>query len=70
MKVIQKAKVNEHEIYATLMKQELEVLEEINHPYVVRVLDLFEDSQNIYVAMEILNDGNLMDYLYNIFATR
>ena len=43
VKVIKKTKVNEREVYSTLMKQELEVLEQINHPYIVRVLDLFED---------------------------
>lgn len=43
------------------MKQELEVLEQINHPYIVRVLDLFEDENNIYVAQEILPYGNLLE---------
>ena len=49
------------------MKQELEVLEEINHCYVVRVLELFEDNQNIFVAMECLPHGNLLDLLFQIY---
>ena len=48
------------------MKQELSVLEQISHPYVVRVLDLFEDSTNYYVALELLEDGNLLEALARI----
>ena len=42
------------------MKQELTVLEQISHPYIVRTLDLFEDNENIYVVLEILPEGNLL----------
>ena len=45
---------------ATLMKQELSVLERVSHPYIVRVLDLFEDDHSIYVALELLPHGNLL----------
>ena len=63
VKVIQKALVNEREILVTLMKQELQVLEDINHPYIVRVLDLCEDEYNYYIALELLPDGNLLEIL-------
>ena len=48
------------------MKQELEVLEKINHPYVVRTLDLCEDESNIYVVLEMLPQGNLAEVLTRI----
>ena len=63
VKVIKKTKVNEREIYATLMKQELEVLENISHPYIVRVIDLCEDRTNIYVVSELLPSGNMLEVL-------
>ena len=58
------------EVYQTLMKQELEVLERINHPNVVRVLDLFEDDDSIYVALELLHDGNLLELLNEISSKK
>ena len=70
MKVIQKSKVESREVYQTLMKQELEVLERINHPNVVRVLDLFEDDDSIYVALELLHDGNLLELLNEISSKK
>ena len=48
------------------MKQELEVLEKIKHPYVVRTLDLCEDDNNIYVVLEMLPQGDLAEVLTKI----
>lgn len=52
------------------MKTELEILEQIGHPYIVRVLDLFEDDENIYVAQELLPEGNLQQFLRRVSAKR
>ena len=38
-------------------------MEKLQHPHVVRVLDLFEDDTNIYVALEMLPHGNLTEVL-------
>ena len=53
-------------VLASLLKQELAVLERVSHPYIVRVLDLFEDNQFIYVAQELLPQGNLLQVLTKI----
>ena len=52
------------------MKQELEVLEKIAHPYIVQVYDLCEDDDNIYVISELLPQGNLMQVLGQLCASR
>ena len=43
------------------MKQELEVLEKLSHPNIVRVLDLLEDSNSIYIVLELMHYGNLAE---------
>ena len=48
-------------VFTTLMSQELGALEMLDHPHVVRVLDLFEDDDNIYIISEILRNGNLLE---------
>ena len=43
LKVIKKSKVHEDQDWENLMKSELEALELLDHPHIVRVLDLCED---------------------------
>lgn len=42
------------------------MLEELDHPHVVRVLELLETATDYYVVMELLPDGNLLDFLNKI----
>ena len=63
LKVIQKEKLAGKKAYCDLMKDELKVLESVNHPYVVRVLDLCEDENNYYIALELLPHGNMLQVL-------
>ena len=66
LKVISKARMSEDRVHEDLLKQELAALERISHPYIVRVMDLFEDDQSIYVALELLPHGNLIQVLSKI----
>ena len=66
IKVIHKSKVAQAAIYQKLLKQELAVCEKLDHPHIVRVLDLCEDDEDIFIAMEIVEHGNLMEALSNI----
>ena len=45
------------------MKQELEVSEKLEHPHVVKVLDLCEDDNDIFIALELIKHGNLLEVL-------
>ena len=56
----------EDKVYEELMKQELEVLEKLEHPHIVRVLDLCEDEDNIFIALELINHGNLLEVISKI----
>ena len=33
------------------------------HPYIIRLLDIFENQDNIYIVMENLSGGDLFTYL-------
>lgn len=70
LKVISKEKLSGNEAYIALMKDELKVMESITHPYVVRVLDLCEDTNNYYIALELLPHGNLLQVLSQICKQR
>lgn len=53
----------ESEIKKEQMKRELEVLEEIVHPHITRVLELLEDAKSFYIVMEFVEDGDLMNLI-------
>ena len=50
----------ENEGWHILMRQELEMLQTLNHPNLVRVLDLCEDDENIYIISELIENGDMM----------
>ena len=63
VKVIKKSKVAEDKVWEELLKQELEIIQKLDHPHIVRVLDLCEDEENYYIAQELIKNGNLFEVL-------
>ena len=57
VKVIQKKKTNQG--WHGLMKKELQALEHLTHPNIVRVLDLCEDTRFIYIIAELMPHGDM-----------
>jgi serine/threonine protein kinase len=41
--------------------KEMELLENMNHPHVVKGYDMFEDEDAIYLVMELCSGGELFD---------
>ena len=41
------------------------MLEELDNPHVVRVIELLENEQNYFIVMELMADGNLLDFINN-----
>ena len=50
-------KLKEEDIHSIL--NEIEVLNRIDHPNVVKLCEIFEDDQNFYMVMELMEGGNL-----------
>lgn len=46
-----------------LQKREIEILKICQHPSIVRLLDVFENQDYIYIVMEYLKGGDLFNYL-------
>ena len=46
-----------------LMEQELEVLQNTDHPHIVRVMELLEDEAKFYIVSELVTGGELYDYI-------
>jgi calcium-dependent protein kinase len=61
IKIIKKALLEEAEVYKELMRNELQVLESVDHPNITRVFELMEDDRSFFVVMEYCAGGNLLD---------
>lgn len=46
-----------------LVKQEIEIMKMLQHPNLIRLLDVFENTDYIYIVMEIMEGGDLFGYL-------
>ena len=46
-----------------LQRREIEILKMCQHPHIIRLLDIFENQDYIYIIMEQLNGGDLFSYL-------
>lgn len=46
-----------------MLRNEIEVLKVCKHPNVVRLYDVFEDRQSIFIVMELIKGADLYEYL-------
>lgn len=46
-----------------MQRREIEILKMCQHPNIIRLLDLFENQDYIYIVMENLSGGDLFSYL-------
>lgn len=63
IKIVTKNSIAQHQILIDLMESELDVLTKTDHPSIVRVLELLEDDVNFYIISELVNGGELYDYI-------
>ena len=46
-----------------LQRREIEILKQCQHPHIIRLVDIFENLEYIYIVMEALSGGDLFTYL-------
>ena len=42
-------------------QQEIEILQQLDHPHVLKLYEYFEDTKNVYLICEICSGGELFD---------
>lgn len=63
IKILKKKKMDPEDF--ELYKREVEILKICQHPNIIRLLDVFENSDYIFIVMEHLNGGSLLQYFKN-----
>ena len=66
IKVIDKLKLKNNQIYFELMQNELQVLQKASHPHIMRIFELLEDEDNYYVVSEFLKGGELFERIIKL----
>eukprot|EP01029_Cantina_marsupialis_P007704 TRINITY_DN1872_c1_g1_i3.p1 TRINITY_DN1872_c1_g1~~TRINITY_DN1872_c1_g1_i3.p1 ORF type:complete len:510 (+),score=122.78 TRINITY_DN1872_c1_g1_i3:55-1584(+) len=64
MKCIEKRKVTKEEL--PQLRNEVEVLKELDHPNIIRLHASYEDPATIYIVTELCTGGDLFSHLENI----
>ena len=59
VKVLSKRKMSEEDKIAILT--EIDILKQIDHPNVVKMIDVFEDERHWCLVMELMEGGELFD---------
>lgn len=44
-------------------EREVQILKDLNHPFVAEFYDLLEDENNYYIIMEYVENGNMLNYV-------
>mmetsp|Transcript_15108 Transcript_15108/g.31105 ORF Transcript_15108/g.31105 Transcript_15108/m.31105 type:complete len:208 (+) Transcript_15108:270-893(+) len=57
LKTILKSKVPN----VSLLKREIEILTEVDHPHIIKLVDVYEDISNVYLVTELCTGGELYD---------
>jgi calcium-dependent protein kinase len=59
VKVINKTEMDDDDLES--LKAEVEILQKVDHPNIVKYFETYDDSKNIYLVMEFCSGGELLD---------
>jgi serine/threonine protein kinase len=64
IKTITKEKVKAKDV--SYLKQEVAILSSLDHPNIVKLYDVYEDSRYLHLVMEFCSGGELFDRIINV----
>ena len=62
IKILEKSLIND-EISLERIKKEIKYLKSFNHPHIIQIYEVKEDSNNYYIIMEYVTGGELFNYI-------
>ena len=60
MKVLQKKEMTEHDL--EMQHNEIEILKVAQHPNIIKLIDVFENTDALYIVLEYMPGGDLFDF--------
>lgn len=65
VKCVQKSLIDSNTMLKRLLKTEVGVMNNINHPNIMHLYDFLESGNNYYLIMQFCNNGDLEQYMKN-----
>merc|ERR1711907_554930 len=65
VKIIKKAAIKSGKDVETV-KKEVQFMRMLDHPHVLKMYDTLEDSEKLYLVLELANNGDLFDKIVNM----
>ena len=62
IKILEKDKIQDKEDLERISR-EINFLKKLNHPNIIKIYDIIENSKNFYIIMELANNGELFKYI-------
>ena len=62
IKILEKDKIQDREDLERISR-EINFLKKLNHPNIIKIYDIIENSKNFYIIMELANNGELFKYI-------
>ncbi|GAA5892367.1 uncharacterized protein JCM6883_007334 [Sporobolomyces salmoneus] len=62
IKIIQKARFANNPKTLEMFAREITIIQQLDHPFCVKCYDWFEDEQRIWIVLEYVDGGDLLDY--------
>jgi serine/threonine protein kinase len=63
IKIIPRQQMNQSSLVAQAVERELAVLQLLDHPHLVELRHVMQDTMNVYFVMEYMNGGDLYQVL-------
>ncbi|CBZ51225.1 putative CAM kinase, SNF1 family [Neospora caninum Liverpool] len=64
IKILEKSRIKEADDVERVVR-EIHILKTVRHPHIVRLLEIIETQQHLYLIMEYASGGELYDYIVN-----
>jgi len=58
VKIVQKTLIRED---IKLLKREIEIMKTVDHPNILKLIEIYEDDESVYIIMELVNGNELFD---------
>jgi len=58
VKIVQKTLIRED---IKLLKREIEIMKAVDHPNILKLIEIYEDAENVYIVMELVDGNELFD---------
>ncbi|GAA6033636.1 hypothetical protein JCM8097_004360 [Rhodosporidiobolus ruineniae] len=63
VKIIQKARFSNNPQTLNMFQREIKIAKQLDHPFCVKCFDFYEDDQRIWLVLEYVDGGDLLDFV-------